>query len=66
MKPSSMGLTTTGAAYSLPERRPLCRITQAYQWRRPASFIIAGLRTRLLKARTSSMIGLISSRDTAK
>jgi hypothetical protein len=63
--PSSASSAVTGVACFLPEWRPLCRSTAAYQWRRSRNIIMA-LRTRLLKKHTASLIDLIWTQKTTK
>jgi len=54
MKPSLTRSITTGVAYVLPERRPVCSITPAYQYFRPATSFMTGFSTCLLNTRTLS------------
>ena len=63
MKPSATRSATTGVAKLLPERRPVCRITAAYQCLRPARLSITGLSRCLLKTRTAFLSGVMVSLD---
>src|ERR1700736_3979207 len=57
MNPSCTRSATTGVEYCLPDLLPVCRIAAAYQFFRPASVPMTGLRKYLVEIRTARSSG---------